>query len=180
MSPTQNLKKIGIVSDAHGIRGEVYIIVFAGDISWLENAKQIVLKNPVVETPQNFNLKKFKPFKKGFIASFHEITNRNQAEELKKFEVWLEQSHFISKDGEQPFLAELLDFEVSDTALGYIGNVINFSSNGLQDLLVLDKAVNQQNIEIPFVKEFIIRVDYALKKIFTELPEGLVQINEKD
>ncbi len=180
MKTNQALKKIGIVSDAHGIRGELYVIVFSGDISWLSTAKEITLKNPSDGLLQILKLKKAKAFKKGFIASFHDVIDRNQAEDLKKYEVWLDESHFVSKDGEQPFLAELLDFEVSDKILGQIGKVIQFSSNGEQDLLVLDQSVNQQNIEIPFIKEFVVSVDYALKKIFTDLPEGLVQINEKD
>ncbi len=180
METNQALKKIGIVSDAHGIRGELYVIVFSGDISWLSTAKEITLKNPSDGLMQIFKLKKAKAFKKGFIASFHDVSDRNQAEDLKKFEVWLDQAHFVSNDGEQPFLAELLDFEVSDKTLGQIGKVIQFSSNGEQDLLVLDQSVNKQNIEIPFIKEFVVSVDYTLKKILTDLPEGLVQINEKD
>ena len=180
MKTQLNLKKIGIVSDAHGIRGELYLIVFSGDVSWLSTAKEITLKNPGDGVMQILKLKKAKPFKKGFIASFHDVTDRNQAEDLKKYEVWLDEAHFISKDGEQPFLAELLDFEVSDKTSGPLGKVIHFSSNGMQDLLVLDRVINQQNIEIPFIKEFVINVDYVTKKILTDLPEGRVGINEKD
>ena len=58
--------------------------------------------------------------------------------------------------------------------------MIQFSTNGQQDLLVLDQAVNNQNIEIPFIKQFVINVDYVTKKIMMDLPEGLIQINEKD
>ncbi len=180
MKTQPNLKKIGIVSAAHGIRGEVYVIVFSGDVSWLPTAKEITLKNPGDGVVQILKLKKAKPFKKGLIASFHNVTDRNQAEDFRKFEVWLDESHFISKDGEQPFLAELLDFEVTDKTSGPLGKVIHFSSNGRQDLLVLDQVINQQNLEIPFIKEFVISVDYAAKKILTDLPIGLVGINEKD
>ena len=175
-----NLKKIGIVSDAHGIRGEIYIIVFSGDVSWIHEITELNLKTTTGETNQTFKIKKIKAFKKGFIVSLHNIINRNQAEELKKQEVWIDEKLFISKDGEQPFLNELIDFEVIDTKLGQIGQVIQFSSNGQQDLLVLDQAVNNQNIEIPFIKQFVINVDYVTKKIMMDLPEGLIQINEKD
>ena len=50
----------------------------------------------------------------------------------------------------------------------------------MQDLLVLDKKVSNQCIEIPFIKEFVIKVDYDLRKIMMNLPEGLVRINDKD
>ncbi len=175
-----NLKKIGIVSDAHGIRGEIYIIVFSGDVSWIQEVTELNLKATASENKKIYKLKKIKAFKKGFIVSFHDVINRNQAEELKKQEVWIDEKLFISKDGEQPFLNELIDFEIIDSKLGQIGQVIQFSSNGQQDLLVLNQVVNNQNIEIPFIKEFVIHVDYVTKKIMTDLPEGLIQINEKD
>ncbi len=180
MSEKETLKKIGIVSDAHGIRGELYILVFSGDTSWLLQTKEIMLKNPNSDDFKKLKIKKSKPFKKGFLASFFEVSDRNQAEELKKYEVWLSESLFVSQDGDQPFLTELINFEVFDKTLGSIGRVIQFSSNGLQDLLVLDQIVNQQNVEIPFVKEFVLSVDYKAKEIHADLPEGLVRINEKD
>ncbi len=175
-----NSRKVGIVSDAHGIRGEVYVIVFSGDISWIEKMTEIILVSQPTETRSTHKIKKIKAFKKGFIVSFHGIIDRNQAEELKKYEVWIDKNLLVSNDGEQPFLNELIHFEVIDIKLGLIGKVIQFSSNGQQDLLVLDKSVNNQNIEIPFIKQFVSQVDYASKKIMTDLPEGLIQINEKD
>lgn len=180
MKQTLKLKKVGIVSDAHGIRGEAYIIIFSGDISWIDDIQEIAVKSASTSLEQWLKIKKIKPFKKGFIASFDGIIDRNQAEEIKKFEVWIDENLFVSEDGEQPFLTELLGFELHDKSLGLVGRVSEFSSNGQQDLLVLDTKVNLQSVEIPFIKEFVIEVDYKTKKIMTDLPKGLVQINEKD
>ena len=160
---SDTFKKVGIISDAHGIRGEVYVILFSGDNSWVENLKEIKIKSTPFNsktahnktTEKNLEIQKIKSFKKGFICSFSNIKTRNQAEELKKMEVWIQSDMFISQDGEQPFLAELLGFEVFDSTQGLIGKVNGFSSNGDQDLLVLDKSVNNQKIEIPFVKQFV-------------------------
>ena len=180
MDKFSNLKKIGIVSDAHGIRGDIYVVIFSGDVSWIAKMTEINLASSSTESVVSYKIKKIKAFKKGFIASIHEIIDRNQAEELKKQEVWIDEKLLVSNDGEQPFLNELIHFEVIDLKLGRIGKVIQFSSNGEQDLLVLDKTVNNQNIEIPFIKQFVNQVDYHAKKIMTDLPEGLIQINEKD
>ena len=174
-----NLKKVGLVSDAHGIRGEIYVVIFSGDVSWLDKLTEISFVT-MAQSKSSLKIKKIKAFKKGFIASLDGVIDRNQAEELKKQEVWIDEKLLVSNDGEQPFLHELIQFEVIDVNLGFIGKVIQFSSNGQQDLLVLDQAVNNQNIEIPFIKQFVRQVDYLAKKIMTDLPEGLVQINEKD
>lgn len=174
----QELKKIGHVSDAHGIRGEVYIIVSSGDASWVSDLKEITLR--LGSKTMVFKVLKAKPYKKGFICTLDQMINRNQSEEVRRFEVWVESSLFISENGELPFLSELLNFTVEDKSLGVIGNIKEFSSNGIQDLLVLDREVQGQAIEIPFIKEFVLDVDYKKQWIKTDLPEGLIEINEKD
>lgn len=175
--------KVGLISDGHGLRGDVYAIIFSGDVSWIDELEEIYLM-PVGQTDPKklkpFEVKKIKPFKKGFIAQLENVTDRNQSDALKKQEVWVPADLFISEDGDQPYLQELLDFAVQDKQLGLIGNIEDFSSNGEQDLFVLDKKINGQSIEIPFVKEFVIEIDYKNKKMMLDLPEGLIQINEKD
>lgn len=183
MTETTQFKKIGVVVDAHGIRGELYVLLFSGDNSWVSEILQLRFVRPQEFAETNTNdlkIKKIKAYKKGFICSFSEIQTRNQAEELKKAEVWVAANLLISADGDQPFLSELLNFKIEDSLLGPVGQIISFSTNGNQDLLVLDKKVNGQNIEIPFVKNFIQDVNYKTKTIHTTLPEGLLLINEKD
>ena len=183
-NPSAPLKKIGHVSSAHGIKGEIYVLISSGDASWVNDLSELTLIPANEIEPQVFSepikIKRLKPHKKGFICSLENKVTRNQAEELLKFEVWVFADYLISKSGELPFLSELLDFTIEDMHLGPIGKVQSFSTNGIQDLLVLDKKVNSQDVEIPFIKEFVLAVDYERKIIKTELPEGLVNINEKD
>ena len=179
----QDLIKVGHVSDGHGLRGDVYVLIASGDVSWIDDLKQLYLMPPGstdLRNIQTFEIKKTKPFKKGFIAQLTEVTDRNQSEALRKYEVWAPSDLFVSEDGEQPYLQEFLNFSVEDKTLGSIGVILDFSSNGFQDLFILDKKVNGQAIEIPFVKQFVTEIDYQEKKIFVDLPEGLVLINEKD
>ncbi|MFZ3229304.1 MAG: ribosome maturation factor RimM [Pseudobdellovibrio sp.] len=175
--------KIGIISDAHGLRGEVYVVVFSGDTSWIEDLEEVQLMPPgqtAQNSLKNYSVKKIKPFKKGFIAQFETINDRNQSDLLKKYEVWVPADLFVSEDGEQPYLSEFLNFNIEDKQLGNIGSIESFSTNNYQDLFIINKKINGQNIEIPFVKEFIVEIDYANKIMHMNLPEGLVQINEKD
>lgn len=179
----ENLVKVGHVSDGHGLRGDVYVLIASGDVSWIDDLKLLHLLPPGstdFTKSKTFEIKKTKPFKKGFIAAIHGITDRNQSDCLKKYDVWVPQDLFVSKDGEQPYLQEFIGFSIEDKVLGTVGTVTEFSSNGIQDLLILDQKVQGQNIEIPFVKEFVLEIDYDAKKIFVDLPEGLVSINEKD
>lgn len=194
----ENKVHIGKVIDAHGIRGDIYCLIFSGDSNWISKLK--VLSLSCSQKTQNFDVKKIKAFKKGFIATLENLNDRNQAEEYKGCEVWVEASLFVSRDGESLYLSELLKFSVIDRCLGQIGIIETFSSNAWQDLLVLtgqsdeDKmeatsgsnghseknggqGLSQIKIEIPFVKEFVTQIDYANKIVYMNLPEGLLEIN---
>jgi 16S rRNA processing protein RimM len=55
-----------------------------------------------------------------------------------------------------------------------IGAIVGFSSNGPQDLIVVN--YNGKDIEIPFVEAFICDLDFDHKKLMMELPEGLLDL----
>lgn len=169
---TQSRVHIGKVLDAHGIKGDLYCIVFSGDASWISKLKTLNLNH------KSFDVLKIKPFKKGFIVSLDGFADRNRAEEFKGSEIWVDSSLFTSKHGEAIFLSELLNFEVKDKTLGSVGRIDSFSSNGIQDLLVISS--NNKTFEIPFVKEFVTNIDYSNNIIDMNLPEGLLEINEPD
>lgn len=175
-SQQNNLKSVGKVMDAHGIRGDIYCLVFSGDVSWINKIKKLNLKgNTEIES---FDIKKIKPFKRGFIATLEGFNDRNKAEEYKGAELWVESDLFVSEDGEALYLSEILNFELYDEKLGLVGTVQNFSSNTVQDLLVVEK--DGAKFEIPFVEEFVVNMDFENQKILMNLPEGLLQINDKD
>ena len=53
-----------------------------------------------------------------------------------------------------------------------VGTVLSLSSNGPQDLLV----VGEREFLIPFVEAFILEIDFPNRKIFMDLPEGLLDV----
>lgn len=164
---------VGKVMDAHGIRGDLYVLIFSGDNSWGDNLNQLTLKR--YDQSELFKVEKAKAFKKGFILKLQGFVDRNRAEEFKGAEVWVEEGIFNSEVGDSLYLREILNFTVVDRQLGEVGEVRSFSSNGVQDLLVVHQ---QENIfEVPFVEDFVTSIDHEKKQILMVLPEGLLEIN---
>ena len=102
-------------------------------------------------------------------------------------DIYIDISIFKSNSGESLYLIEIEGFTVFDQQLKNIGYIAGFSTNGLQDLLIIkDKKTDglsssvQAEYEIPFVKEFIVNIDYLNKILTTNLPEGLLDINKSD
>ena len=169
--------KVGKIIDAHGIKGEIAIFVFSGDVSWLPSLRSLFI-NKKNQLEEHVVIKK-RAHKKGFICLLEKFDNRNLAEEYKGREVWISSEFFVSEEGQSLFLNEILGFEVVEEKAGSLGVINAFSSNGIQDLLVIEKLGNKP-IEIPFVKEFVTEMDFKNKKIRMNLPEGLLEINDEE
>lgn len=165
----KELRKVGKVKSSHGIKGEVYVLIFAGDLSWLDRHMTFYIAGKA------YQVNKFRPHKDGIIASLQGVVDRNQSDTLAQQEVWVDLSLFESDEGEAIYLVEIENFQIIDQGLE-IGRIIGFSSNGIQDLLIV-QSPTQQQYEIPFVDEFINHIDYQSQKIDMTLPEGLLQIN---
>lgn len=171
------LKLVGKVMDAHGIRGDIYCLIFSGDVSWCAELETLELRHNGKN--HSFEIQKLKPFKKGFIAALKGFTDRNRAEEFKGAELWVDEDLFVSEDGESLYLSEVLDFELIDKSLGTVGVIEEFSSNGIQDLLIVTSK-SGDSFEIPFVKEYVLDIDFDAKTMKMNLPEGLLEINKDD
>lgn len=172
--------KVGKVKDAHGLKGELYVLIFAKEAPWIKQLKafRLVKESPSGENQiLNFSLKTAKPHRDGLIVVTGEIKDRTEAEALKGCAFEIPKKILVSRKGDTPYLIEIMGFEVFDQEQ-IIGVVQNFSSNTEQDLLVVESPI--RFFEIPFVEAFIDSIDYENKKIFMKIPEGLLELCGQD
>jgi 16S rRNA processing protein RimM len=78
-----NWKLVGKIKEAHGLKGELYVLVFSGDVSWLGKLNDFAISTDETAPKQIYKCEKSKPFKNGFILKAVEVTDRNQSEKLK-------------------------------------------------------------------------------------------------
>ncbi len=175
MSSSSELIKVGKVIDAHALKGEVYVMSFAGDISWIEEEGELLLESDRIGGQKNFTISSCRPFKDGALVKFEGIDNRNQSEELKGALVFVSDENFVSEEGETIYLREVLGFDVVNESDEVLGKVKEFSSNGLQDLLVINNG--KFSYEVPFVDDFIVEIQFEEKRIVMNFPLDLMDIN---
>lgn len=170
----QSKFKVGWVRDAHGLKGELYIQLFAKQADWLESFKQFWLETKT--GLEAFEVARAKPHKDGLIVKSNAIEDRTHAEKLKGAQFFIPNEYLVAKEGESIFLKQIEGFKVveADQELGIIKS---FATNGAQDLLVVQGI--EKEMLIPFVEAFVKNIDYDLKTLFVELPEGLLTVGEE-
>ena len=156
----------------HGVKGEVFLSLFAQEkkLAQLIEGTSIETKG---QKRQKFLVQRACSHKQGLICQLKGVNTLQQAMALKANFLFANRDLFRSAKGEKIYLCEVLDFEVLHTSgvdrgLGY---VVAFSYNGAQDLL---RVQGQRGfvMDIPFIPEFILNIDFKAKKVFVRLPEG--------
>lgn len=174
---------VGKIRKPQGLKGELELLSFSGDYTWLENAEILILApnpqspvpTPVLKEPL-FNLTSYRVGGKSVYVKLEGITSRTLADPLAHYLVAIPETELEAESGEVVYLRELLGFTVSDEVLGEVGTVSAFSSNEAQDLLVVENK-DKETFDIPFVEDFIVELNYDEKRILMSLPEGLLDIN---
>lgn len=168
------MKLVGKVREAHGLKGDLYVLIFSGDISWAKRMKSFGLKDKESGEILNFTVERTKPFKKGIIVKAAELQDRTAAEGVEHLEFFVDDELLVSKPGETIYLSEIKNFKLKNSEQTVLGEIVGFSSNGVQDLLVVEAG--GKKVEVPFVDAFIKKIDFKHQTVVMDLPEGLFDI----
>jgi 16S rRNA processing protein RimM len=156
-SSTTDLLKIGRVTKAHGLRGEVVVQL------WTDLTERL---NPgsVLTTPRGtLTVESAKPFQDRWIVQFEGIVDRSQAERMRGIELEAEAVEVPGK----LWVHELVGAAVRDLDGRELGTVSAVEANPASDLLVLDTGGL-----IPL--RFVTKSDPASGTIEVDIPEGLL------
>lgn len=169
---------VGKILAAQGIRGEVFIYLFAQEAAWSDRWKEVHLGPVGSEAPEtSIKIKKLRPHQKqkkqGFVASLEGVNSRDLSEAMVGQNVFIPEEFLVSEEGENIYLREVLGFKVLDETRGAVGEVVGFSGNSMQDLLVIAHP-SGETFEVPFVEPLLLEILNDEKCIKMDIPMGLV------
>ncbi len=179
LNEEENLIQVGKVKDAHGLKGELYILLFAKEATWIKKLKKFTLshENAFGKTERmTLTIRSTRVHKDGLLVVTPEVTDRTQAEKLKNYSFEIPKNLLVAAKGETPYLIELMGFEVIVQGQ-LLGSIHSFASNSYQDLLVVESETHFY--EIPYVEAFVEKTDFKLKKILMDVPEGLLELCQR-
>jgi 16S rRNA processing protein RimM len=105
---------------------------------------------------------------------FEDVKNEQEADELVGAEVYLPLKMLPKLTGNKFYFHEVIGFTVTDQRLGKVGTIQKILDNTAQPLFQIEHE--GQEILIPMVDHFIIKVDRSAKNILLNVPEGLIEM----
>ena len=168
---------IGHIARSHGVKGEVLIISEVNapqlfeeiDLAHIQNARGDLIPARI----ESFRVQE-KNNRLSFFVKFEHVSDRNQAEELKSYPVYVlqEKAENLIEDDEA---VDYTDFEIRDDQNNNIGIITGIIENPAH--LILEVVTdNREKLLIPFVDEYISSVDEDQGIIYCRNLEQLTNI----
>ncbi|UPL48204.1 ribosome maturation factor RimM [Hymenobacter sublimis] len=168
--------ELGSVVKPHGLKG---FVVAAFDVDNLDDYRK--LKSVLVELPTapgkltDYAVEKLQPQSDArALLKFKGIDRIEDAEPLRNAKLWRPLTELPNLAEDQFYFHDVVGYLVVDEQLGELGTVETFYELPQQD--VLSMRYKGVEVLIPVVDELVKQADQAARKLFVNLPEGLLDV----
>lgn len=168
--------KIGNIQRPHGIDGEFKIAVEDKFIDDLLECDAVFLDIKGTKVPYFIE-----ELREGamLILKLEDVGSRTEAEAIGKKELYLRRSDISLTQDEidQPDhlqFGHLLRYTIVEQTLGEVGIIGDILEFPQQEMAEIQR--DERTILVPLLPNWIVRVDKDAKKVYMELPEGLLDL----
>jgi len=163
--------QVGVISNTHGIRGEVKVFPTTDDPARFKK-----LKNVFLDTGKEYlelEIEQVKFFKQFVILKFKGYDSINDVERYKQKSLKVDRAHAVKLKKNEYFIADLLGLSVYTENEQPLGTLTDVLQTGANDVYVVQME-EQKEVLIPAIRECILDVDMEMRKMKVHLLEGLL------
>lgn len=169
----------------HGRRGELVAEILTDFPERFHQRSRLFLLPPerMASRARPVQLENFWFLRSRIVMKFQGIDSINEAESLRGFEIAIPAAERVPLEAGSVYISDLIGCRVYDlnrqaAEVGEIADVDRGSSS--TELLVIRRRGTSRSaneVLIPFVREYLVRIDAANRRVDMRLPDGLVDIN---
>ena len=163
--------RVGVITNSHGVRGEVKVYPTTEDINRFKKLKKIYLDNN--GTYEELNITGVKFVKNMVVLKFAEYNNINEILGLKNMDLYVDREHAIPlKEGEF-YIPDMIGADVvtdEDEHLGVLKDILKTGANNVY----IVKSDAGKEILLPDIDECILNKDIDNKVIKVHIMKGLL------
>ncbi|OQX63655.1 MAG: 16S rRNA processing protein RimM [Desulfococcus sp. 4484_241] len=158
----------GKIVGAHGIRGNVKVYSYSGNITDFGQGNTIIVKGKGDE--RSCTISWCKPHGRHFLLALEEITTRDQAEAVAGCEIFVMRSDLPELEADTYYWDDIIGLDVfeHETRIGSVRSIIATPGN---DVYVVFDEKTGKEILIPAIGSVIEKIDLDLGRMWVKLPE---------
>ena len=167
----EDLLRVGVIANTHGIRGEVKVYPTTDEKERFKDLKKVILD--MGKEQKVLEIQSVRFFKNLVILKFKGIDNINDIEMYKGKDLLVTREDAVPLEEGEYFIADLLDLDVysdEDEKIGVLYDVMQTSAN---DVYVV-KTEEGKEILLPAIDECILDIDLEENRMTVHIMEGLL------
>ena len=164
--------QLGYVIKTHGLKGEVSVFLDTDQPEAYRELESVFVEQDKRLIP--FFIDKIQVRGEKAVIKFEGIDDIQAANAMKSTSLWLPLDILPELKGNEFYYHEIVGFDVEDKKHGNLGKVTAVYTSGNQDLVAVDYKGTE--VLIPITKDILYKVDKSEALIFTNLPDGLLEI----
>lgn len=148
---------VGRITGPFGVRGELKVTLISSRPDHLATIKQMFIG----ATFRPCSVSRLHEHKASvYILRLNEVSTRDEAEELRGTELYIQAKDAAPLDEDEYFLHDLVGLRVQTKAGDDIGTVVELIETGANEVLVV-RQIGQADVLIPMVRTIVERIDIA-------------------
>ncbi len=163
--------QVGVITQTHGIRGEVKVFPTTDDASRFKKLKEVIMDTGRERLTMEIEGVKF--FKQYAIIKFKGYDSINDVEKYKNAKLYVTRDKAVRLKKDEYFIADLIDMEVVTQEGEYLGRVKDVLVTGANDVYVVERE-DKTEILLPAIKECVREIDMECSKITVHIMDGLI------
>lgn len=167
----EDMLQVGVITQTHGVRGEVKVFPTTDDVNRFKKLKQVILDTGKKTMPLEIQSVKF--FKQFVILKFKGIDNINDIEKYKRCSLYVTREHAVALEEDEYFIADMIGMEVCTEDGNIFGTLKDVIETGANDVYVIENAEHGE-VLVPAIKECIRSVDIEKGQMMIHLMDGLI------
>ncbi len=167
----EELLQVGVITQTHGIRGEVKVFPTTDDPTRFQDLKHVLLDTGKETLPLEIENVKF--FKQFVILKFKGYDNINDVERYKRCPLLVERSEAVPLEEDEYYITDMIGIQVTTDEGEDFGVLKDVMATGANDVYVIDHP-SAGEVLVPAINECILEVDIPGRKMKIHVMDGLI------
>ena len=161
--------EVGYVSRAHGVMGELRVVLHSPDEGLPESVEKIRLKKG--QDSKKYVIEQARSTKDALLLRLMGVGSREAAAALKGFTLEVEEDQLPEVEGREHYLFEVVGAPVVAPSGEAHGTIESFLHTSAHPIAVLRHQGRERLV--PWVEDFFVSFDREAASVVMEVPEGL-------
>lgn len=163
--------QVGVITQTHGIRGEVKVFPTTDDASRFKKLKEVIMDNG--KERLNMEIEGVKFFKQYAIIKFKGYDSINDIEKYKNAKLYVTRDKAVRLQKDEYFIADLIGMEIVTEEGEQFGRMKDVMATGANDVYVVEREDGTE-VLLPAIKECVKNIDMEQGQITVHIMDGLI------